>query len=424
MKMHLRRAAAILGAVGIIVCAVAPSVDASPAAGTSRSHSAETLLPPGYLSTSGSQIIGRDGKPVRIAAIGWSVGEISPLSSAQANADAMRAAGFNTITIGWYDADLHRGDVNTFLASLDTVVRAATQARLKVILNHHADEGLAGNGNCLAQQGNGLWFDKGPGTDGTDGCGNPGTVTQATFLADWEFLARRYRGNSTVIGFDLDNEPLAYPGMSTWGDGAVTDIRRMYSSVGSALERIDPGVLIICEGPQNYNGTFAGQSGITSPEGDLTAVESQPVTLDADRHGPARRFGKVVYSVHEYPTEVSGVTDDSGPAAIRRYNGDWGFLIKEDYAPVWIGEAGSSMLDNPNDTEWANTLTRYVNGQAGALGGPTFTAHQQGISTTWWRWGYRPGELPDGTLNADGSLKAAQYVIYSAWQQKSRCRMR
>lgn len=415
--MRILRAAAVLGAAAAVVSAVIPAATAQT---PDRGHAAPTLLPSGYLSTSGSQIVGMDGKPVRIAAIGWSVGEIKPLPSAQADADAMRAAGFNTITIGWYDADLHRGDVPGFLASLDTVVRVASRAGLKVILNHHADEGSAGNGNCLAQQANGLWFDKGPGTDGTDGCGNPGTVTQATFQADWEFLAQRYRGNSTVIGFDLTNEPLAYPGMSTWGDGGITDIHRMYSTVGSALERIDPGALIICEGPQNYGGTFQGAPGITSPEGDLTAVESQPVVLDAQWPEQERRLGKVVYSVHEYPTEISGISADSGAAAIQRYNGDWGFVVKDDFAPVWIGEAGSSMMDNPNDTEWADTLTRYVNGEAGALGGPTFSGREQGISTTWWRWGYRPGELPDGTLNSDGSLKPDQYAVYSAWRQVPR----
>jgi len=412
-------------AMGMPAQATTPP-DGSTAQSRPARHRSENLLAHGYLSTAGSQIIGPSGRPVRIAAVGWSVNEVSPLPSSQANADAMRAAGFNTVTIGWYDSDLHRGDVRAFLRSLDTVVRVARRAGLKVILNHHADEGLAGDGNCLAQQANGLWFDKGPGTDGTDGCGNPGTVTKARFRADWEFIARRYRGNSTVIGFDLDNEPLAYPGMSTWGDGGITDIRQMYATVGSALERIDPGVLIICEGPQNYGGTFDGPAGVTSPEGDLTAVKSQPVTLTTESQVHPhyriheRRPGKVVYSVHEYPHEISGITDDSGPAAVARYNADWGYLVSGGLAPVWVGEAGSSMLEHPDDVRWAATLTGYVNGREGAAGGPTFTGRQQPIGTTWWRWGYRPGEKPDGTLNVDGTLKHDQYAVYSRWQPRHR----
>jgi hypothetical protein len=36
---------------------------------------ADGLLPPGYLSTSGSQIIDNRGRPVRIAAVGWPGGD-------------------------------------------------------------------------------------------------------------------------------------------------------------------------------------------------------------------------------------------------------------------------------------------------------------------------------------------------------------
>lgn len=372
------------------------------------------LLPRGYLSTAGNQLVPQalPGPTVRISAVGWSMGEIAPFDTLAENVAAMRRAGFNAFTIGWYDADLHR-DPRTFWRQLDALVHAAGAAGMKVVLNHHADEGNAGTGNCLAQQANGLWYDAGPGTDGTDGCGTPGTVTQEVFRADWEQIARRYAGDPTVIGFDLDNEPLAYPGMSTWGDGGITDIRAMYSTVGSDLETIDPGVLIICEGPQNYGGNFAGKPGITTPEGDLTAVPAKPVTLTVGGHPVT---DKVVYSVHEYPNEISAIDPDSGPAAIDRFTGAWGFLVKEGAAPVWIGEAGSSMENNPDDRNWADTLTGYLNGRDGAQGGPTFGPSQQGISTTWWRWGYRPGQLPDGTLNSDGSLKPDQFAVYCRWQ--------
>src|SRR5262249_43842678 len=152
----------------------------------------------------------------------------------------------------------------------------------------------------------------------------------------------RYKGNNTVIGFDLDNEPLAYPGDSTWGDGGVTDIHAMYTNVGNALETIDPGVLIICEGPQNYDGSFDGGPGVVAPEGDLTAVATDPVVLSNLNAGSAR----VIYSVHEYPDEVSGFSPDSGAGAIARYNKVWGYLETENLAPVWIGEAGSTMSNS------------------------------------------------------------------------------
>lgn len=415
---------AALCAAGIVAAngtAHATTAAASP-------HSAG-LLPSGYLSTQGNQIVGQRGGPpfVRIAAVGWfgqngldsnePVGLDGPYKTIQANVDAMRVAGFNTVTIGWNDASLHDADRNAYLAGIDDVVRAAGRDGIKVILNQHVDEGSAGNGNCLAQQENGLWYDSGPGTDGTDGCGTTGTVTQASFEADWLTFAKRYAGNSTVIGFDLHNEPLAYPGMSTWGDGGVRDIRQMYSTVGSALEAADPGVLIICEGPQNYNGTFTNAPGATSPEGDLTMVPTKPVTLTVNGNSVKN---KVVYSVHEYPNEIAGIGQDSGPAAIARYNAVWGQVVKDNIAPVWIGEAGSSMITNPDDKDWADTLSDYINGKDGAQGGPTFSYPHQPIGATWWAWGYLPGELPDGTLNADGSLVPAQYDVYHRWAPVTR----
>lgn len=402
-----------------VVCVLALTglVNTHNAVGATRDAGGPGLLPSVYLSTSGSQFVpeGRRAPTLRIAAVGWSEDEILPFQTRVQNVAAMRKAGFNTITIGWYDGIMHR-EGPTFWDNMDAVVKAAGDAGMKVIFNHHADEGLPGtnpNTFCLSQQANGLWYDLGPGTDGTDGCGNPGTVTQETFQSDWEQIARRYAANPTVIGFDLHNEPLAYPGMSTWGDGGIRDIRAMYSRVGSALETIDPGVLIICEGPQNYGGNLAGEPGITTPEGDLTAVASQPVKLTVNGHPVT---DKIVYSVHEYPREISGLDPDSGLAVVARFNGAWGNVVKSNIAPVWIGEAGSSMLNNPDDTDWAQMLTDYVNGGYGDLGGPTFGRNEQGISTTWWRWGYRPGELPDGTLNSDGTLKKRQYVVYCQWQ--------
>jgi endoglucanase len=404
-------AATTAGAVVASTVALAPLAQAAP----ERAHA--TVLPSGYLHRAGSQIVDANGNRVRIAAVGLHgmsdldqtelVNADQPLPGLDANMAAIHAAGFNTVTLGWNDASLHDADANAYLAGIDAVVAAAEKESLKVILNHHNDEGVAGNGNCLAQQGNGLWYDSGPGTDGTNGCGTTGTVTQESFLADWTQIATRYAGNSTVIGFDLDNEPLAYTGESTWGDGGVNDIHAMYTTVGNAVEAADPGVLVICEGPQNYGGSFAGGSGVTAPEGDLTLAESVPVVLSGTNGGSTH----VIYSVHEYPYEIAHISDDSGPAAIARYNAVWGHLITDDFAPVWIGEAGSTM-GNDDDTAWAATLTSYVNGQEGASGGPVLTGTEKGVSTTWWIW----DDEGTGTMNTDGTLNQPRFAVYSQWQ--------
>ncbi len=46
-----------------------------------------------------------------------------------------------------------------------------------------------------------------------------GLVTDAKFVRDWQAVARHFVTNTVVIGYDLWNEPLAYPGMSTWEPG-------------------------------------------------------------------------------------------------------------------------------------------------------------------------------------------------------------
>jgi aryl-phospho-beta-D-glucosidase BglC (GH1 family) len=408
--------AVLLAAAGAATAAQAGPASAQTQA-PAKARAAAALLPSGYLSRAGSTIIDSSGQRVRIDAVALHgmvdvdqteiVNQDSPLAGLDANMQAIVNAGFNTVTLAWNDASLHDANAASNLAAIDAVVDAAGQYGLKVILNHHNDEGAEGNGNCLAQQGNGLWYDSGPGTDGTDGCGTPGTVTQASFLADWQAIAARYRGNPTVIGFDLDNEPLAYSGESTWGGGGVTDIHAMYATVGNAVETADPGVLVICEGPQNYGGSFDGGSGVTAPEGDLTAVASDPVVLSGANGGSSH----VIYSVHEYPYEVSDITADSGTAAISRYNAVWGYLETQNIAPVWIGEAGSTMSDS-DDTAWADTLTAYVNGQEGADGGPTFHGSEQGISTTWYSWDTQGL----GALNSDGTLNQARYAVYTQWQ--------
>ena len=379
--------------------AAAPSPAPAPAPVSVTSYQA-TILPQGYLSTAGSQIVSASGTPVRIASVGY-----NEPSNVATDIPAMAKAGFNTLRYLWYDAVLSKQ-----FAQMDQIVKVAGASGMKVIFDHHGNEATA---SCLGQQQNGLWFDLGAGSNGTDGCGAKGTITQATFQANWISIAKRYAGNSTVIGFDLTNEPLVLAGGTTWGGGGATDIRAMYQTVGNAILAVNPGILIICEGPQNWNGNFAKKSGVIAAEGDLTAVVNFPVVLS--------NSSKLVYSVHEYPTTISNinaVSVDSGADAVKRMNAVWGFIVSGGIAPVWVGEMGAD-LDGANGSQadeiaWVNTMLSYINGRDGALGGPTFSVAQQPISADWWSWGDLSGQEPDGTLTSDGSYRTVQR---EAWAQ-------
>jgi aryl-phospho-beta-D-glucosidase BglC (GH1 family)/predicted esterase len=347
------------------------------------------LLPAGYLSTKGNQYVSSEGSQVRIASVGWNQGFDSPAASLL----AIKSAGFNAVRVSWVNATMEDD-----LRRIDGIVGAAGLLGIKVILDNHTNEpGHGPQDNWGAQQKNGLWYDVGGASDGTDGGGNRGTVTSEKFTEDWVSFAKHYAGNPTVIGFDVRNEPLEYANASSWGDGNPdTDIRMMYERVGAAIQAVNPDVLIIVEGPQNYS--------TNAPWGDLTGVATAPVRLPIPN--------KLVYSVHDYPLEISGWSPDNGPQKVAMMNRDWGWIVKQNIAPVWVGEMGSS-LANSDALAWAQTLTDYMNGKLGSQGGPTFTGDQQPISGDWWAWGNLPGQFPDGTLDDSGQLKQDQQLVWS-----------
>lgn len=210
------------------------------AAGAEYAERPATLLPPGFLKTRGSSMVDQRGFAVRLACVQWhglneknSLPEgwdEQPLTRHLSN---MVKAGFNCIRIAWTDAGL----TGSSLASAKQIIAAAGPAGLRVILAHFNNEGMSRDPTgwaCLAQQVNGLWFDKGAGTNDTDGCNDAGTVTASDFRTHWVALAKMFAGNPTVVAVDLHNEPTA-AGHITWGDGGPTDIHAMCTSVGNAI---------------------------------------------------------------------------------------------------------------------------------------------------------------------------------------------
>ena len=372
---------------------------------------AASMLPAGYLSTNGNQIVDQNNSPVRLACTGLFDWSSEGTTTIAGDFQGMAAAGFNCARYPWYDATM-QADLNT----VDQMVTAANQYGIKLILDHHGNESNGAPFPC-----NGLWFDVG-GPNPVPGC-PAGNYTSAQVIADWKTVAQHYAGNTTVIGFDLQNEPHLAPsgwsqgpGGATWGDGSATDIRAYYSAAAAAIEGVDPGVLIICEGVGRFSGEtlFNGKSMILSGETDLTVAASAPATVGSH---------KLVYSIHNYPASIGGVSPDAGPTFVASMNQDWGFLVSQNLYPIFLGEMGGS-LDGTNDAAganqadeqaWAAAMVAYLNGQDGAQGGPTFSGNQQGISTDWWAWGYLHGEEPDGTLTSGNqtALNSGQRAVYS-----------
>lgn len=360
--------------IGLMIGSFAATADSAPS----------TLLPAGPLSARGNQLVDQQGHPVRLACVGWNqFNEQIPFVQ---QTMLMARDGFNCIRVSWVNATMYAD-----LGRIDRIVAAARAAHLRLILDNHTNEpGHDKRDNWGSQQKNGLWYDRGGASDNTDGGGNVGTVTDARFTADWQYVARHYAGDATVIGYDIRNEPLDWPGMSVWGGGGDRDIRAMYERVGNAIEAIDGSKLIIVEPPNSH----------------CRPVLREPVRLT----DPSR----LVYSVHEYPGEISGQKVSSGPALIERMNTNWGFLISQGISPVFVGEMGASMKSRQSKA-WAATIVPYLNGQ-----GPDapHIGPGQAISTDWWVWGYLPGQNPDGTLEGDWRTpRPEQLAVYSRLRQ-------
>ena len=335
-----------------------------------------SALPPGFFHVAKNQILSDTEAKVRLSCIGYD----EPTGHWSSDMSKIRSAGFGCVRYSWYDA-ISCPHGRCGFSTLDNIVAAATANNVKVIFSHHGNEGVngsRGNAACASQQENGLWYDVNSPeviagvtwntlTGNYDGCGTRGTVTYATFKANSVALAAHYAGNSTVIGFDLWNEPIVgtagkcgngcQSAYLNWGGSNGSDLRLMCNDTGTAVEAADPGVLIICEGAINFTGTFlngkpmpAGANGIQ----ELTLAGALPVDVGAP---------VVVYSVHHYPGWLSGQHPDAGKPAVTFMNQAWGFLVTGNIAPVWVGELGAS-LDGTNgfarqkkEIEWARTLT-------------------------------------------------------------------
>lgn len=264
---------------------------------------------------------------------------------------------------------------------LDIVVNYATKIGLKVILDHHT---------VIDNTPQGLWYV--PGSD---------VYTAAKWQADWQMLAQRYV-NTSVIGADLNNEPyLAHwgsdPGTVNGVPNDATDWAAAATSVGNAILAKNPNWLIIVEGVTNYNNSSNGMSGYWSG-GNLQGVASQPITLNLPN--------KVVYSPHDYGPSVyqqPWFSNSSYPTNLPSiYDAMWGYIYKDNIAPIWVGEFGSSLVvDNDNGTWTASTADQqYMTAILNYMGqGLTASSAKKPMSWdvfAWWTSGTYTEYLPNG----------------------------
>src|SRR5450759_5204758 len=278
--------------------------------------------------------------------------------------DHMAQLGYNTIRVPFTGDSLKSGaqatSVNTNtnpdlvglspLEILDKVVGYAGQLGMRIILERHR-----------------------PSTAGQTPLWYTASVSEASMIADWQMLAKRYAGNPTVVGGDLFNEPHA-EGTAPNGTGAcwgcgdtARDWRLAAQRIGNAVLSANPNWLIVVEGVSCPSGAIpnAWDSIPDDPlecgwwGGNLSQVGSYPVQLSANN--------KLVYSAHDYGISVYDHQDwfdlvkhPEFPANLPAvWDYFWGYIYKQNIAPVLIGEFGSTLAD-ARDVQWLNKLVSYM----------------------------------------------------------------
>lgn len=252
------------------------------------------------------------------------------------------------------------------LALLDKFVQGAQSLGLKIILDRHdptADERPA------------LWY--------------TGRVPQSQWLNDWTMLAQHYRGNNTIIGADLANEP---HGPATWGDGnPSTDWRLAAQQAGNAILKVNPDWLIIVEGIEQYKGDAYWWGGNLEGAGQNPVQLSQP--------------NKLVYSAHDYGPEVwvqpwlQGNLAQTLPNVWAKH---WAYLQQQGTAPVLMGEFGGRSMGNDAEGIWQCTLLSFLK--------------TNNISYTYWSWNPDSGDTGGILQNDWKTINADKLTVLGAYQ--------
>lgn len=311
--------------------------------GTGQSAIAQST---GIFYTDGNRILDSNGNPVIFTGINWFGLETESYAphglwarSLDSILDQIVDLGFNTIRLPYsnqlFDPASTPNSVNyeinpdleglSGLEIMDRIVSGAGKRGLKIILDRHRPDSHAQSD---------LWYTS--------------QYDEERWITDWVMLAERYAGDDTVIGADLHNEP---HGQATWGsDDPDTDWRLAAERAGNAILEANPSLLIIVQGVEQYQGDWYWWGG------NLLGAQEYPVRLDVS--------GRLVYSTHVYGPGVYPQAWFSAPDFPANLSGiwdrHWGYLHKEDIAPVIVGEFGGRSVGDDREGIWQRALVSYL----------------------------------------------------------------
>jgi len=207
-------------------------------------------------------------------------------------------------------------------ARMEQALGWCTRHGLYAILDHHAVQGWQNNDwHCDNMSRHALFWDD--------------LHYQDRFVALWEALADRFRGNPVVAGYNVMNEPQtsAPRGRLTGNNEPRWDkINGLYRRIVKAIRAIDPDHIIILEG-DNFSSRFAQ---LDAPFADNLLYSSHNYSRAGFGPGP---YPGVIGGVEwNRDRQVEVFTEHEGTQFIQKYN-----------VPLWVGEFGSPYNGPPEE---------------------------------------------------------------------------
>ncbi len=290
----------------------------------------------------------------------WMIGNPNPVSSVTAVPGSEYEKPVNP---DFYDPETD-GSKNS-MEIFEIIIGYCKELGIKVMIDVHSPD--ANNSGHMYP----LWYGVETAT--------AGVITTEMWIDTLVWLADKYKNDDTILAIDLKNEPHGErgfsgpipPDMAIWDNSkAPNNWKHAAEECAKAILAVNPNLLIVIEGVQQYPNTAAGytyedpdvwgQSGIYFNAwwgGNLRGVRDYPIDLGSLN-------SQIVYSPHDYGPSVYNQPwfdkDFTRETLLEDYWYDtWAYIYEEGIAPLLIGEWGGHM-DGGKNQKWMEILRDYI----------------------------------------------------------------